>query len=157
MCYLSAPTACATTSRAEPSCYRVAIKGCCLLVIATAVMLWGTAVAQAQPGGHGESSEDNTALGVNCGHCHVEDDWKASTKPTFEFAGRMVAMVCGLNAGPLAGRSAHLLELPSGTTDTCRAPGRGLGEAGVNLRAGLCGYVRGARADDERVRRVTGC
>lgn len=41
------------------------------------------------------------ALGVECTHCHVEDNWKDASKPTFEFAGRMSRMLTALNAGPL--------------------------------------------------------
>ena len=41
------------------------------------------------------------ALGVACVHCHVEDNWKDGSKPTFEFAGRMNRMLTALNAGPL--------------------------------------------------------
>ncbi len=41
------------------------------------------------------------ALGVECIHCHVADDWKDTSKPAFEFAGRMKTMLSALNAGPL--------------------------------------------------------
>ena len=43
----------------------------------------------------------STALGVQCVHCHVEDSWSDSSKPTFDFARRMSNMVRALNAGPL--------------------------------------------------------
>ena len=43
----------------------------------------------------------STALGVECVHCHVADNWKDASKPTFEFAGRMSNMLNALNAGPL--------------------------------------------------------
>jgi hypothetical protein len=42
-----------------------------------------------------------TALGVTCAHCHVNEAWTDSSKPTFEFAQRMVRMLNALNAGPL--------------------------------------------------------
>jgi hypothetical protein len=42
-----------------------------------------------------------TALGVECAYCHVPGDWSSSSRPTFEFAQRMMRMVDGLNAGPL--------------------------------------------------------
>jgi len=41
------------------------------------------------------------ALGVECSHCHTVDDWKRDDKPEFAFAGRMMKMVQGLNAGTL--------------------------------------------------------
>lgn len=69
-----------------------------------ALMLGVASRATAQTDSHGESRQYNTALGVGCDHCHVLDDARASTKPTFDFARRMGAMVRGLNAGPLAGR-----------------------------------------------------
>ena len=45
----------------------------------------------------------STALGVECTHCHVDDNWSDSAKPTFDFAQRMNRMVAALNAGPLHG------------------------------------------------------
>ena len=41
------------------------------------------------------------ALGVECAHCHVQNNWTDSSKPTFEFAQRMSRMLAALNAGPL--------------------------------------------------------
>jgi hypothetical protein len=41
------------------------------------------------------------ALGVECAHCHVVENWTDASKPTFSFAQRMTRMVDGLNAGPL--------------------------------------------------------
>lgn len=41
------------------------------------------------------------ALGVECAHCHVADQWTDTSKPTFAFAQRMMRMVDGLNAGPM--------------------------------------------------------
>ncbi|MFN8579557.1 MAG: photosynthetic reaction center cytochrome c subunit family protein [Gemmatimonadaceae bacterium] len=76
-------------------------------LVSTAVVALTLGVANgapAQPDSHGESREYNTALGVSCEHCHVDTDRRASTKPTFDFARRMAAMVRGLNAGPLSGR-----------------------------------------------------
>ena len=40
-------------------------------------------------------------LGVECSHCHVEDDWKRDEKPQFAFASRMIKMTQGLSAGTL--------------------------------------------------------
>ena len=41
------------------------------------------------------------ALGVECVHCHVADNWTDASKPTFEFAQRMNRMLAALNAGPM--------------------------------------------------------
>ena len=43
------------------------------------------------------------ALGVECVHCHTVDNWKKDDKPAFAFAGRMMKMVEGVNAGTLRG------------------------------------------------------
>ena len=45
----------------------------------------------------------SVALGVSCTHCHLEGQWADGSMPTFAFAGRMQAMVEGLNTGPLKG------------------------------------------------------
>lgn len=71
----------------------------CLLV---AVRAQSTArAAQPQPD-HATSRIFNRALGGECMHCHADNDFKDESKPTFDFARRMEAMVRGLNAGPLA-------------------------------------------------------
>lgn len=41
------------------------------------------------------------ALGVECTHCHVADQWTDTSKPVHAFAQRMMTMVDGLNAGPM--------------------------------------------------------
>ena len=41
------------------------------------------------------------ALGVECVHCHVQDNWTDASRPTFDFARRMSRMLAALNAGPL--------------------------------------------------------
>jgi hypothetical protein len=41
------------------------------------------------------------ALGVECSHCHVGDDWKRGDKPEFAFASRMMKMAQGLSSGTL--------------------------------------------------------
>jgi Photosynthetic reaction centre cytochrome C subunit len=43
------------------------------------------------------------ALGVDCVHCHVQDDWSNASKAPYETARRMSEMVRTVNAGPLAG------------------------------------------------------
>jgi hypothetical protein len=41
------------------------------------------------------------ALGVACGHCHVDGNWTDASKPAFDFAQRMNRMVAALNGGAL--------------------------------------------------------
>lgn len=43
------------------------------------------------------------ALGVECAHCHVADEWKDASKPTYATAQKMSEMVRELNANQLAG------------------------------------------------------
>jgi hypothetical protein len=45
--------------------------------------------------------EWSKALGVECEHCHVEDQWSLPYMPTFDMAYRMSRMVDDLNAGAL--------------------------------------------------------
>ena len=45
--------------------------------------------------------EWSKALGVECAHCHVDDQWSLPYMPTFDLAYRMSKMVEELNAGPL--------------------------------------------------------
>lgn len=45
--------------------------------------------------------EWSKALGVECSHCHVDDQWSLPYMPTFDLAYRMSKMVAELNAGPL--------------------------------------------------------
>jgi hypothetical protein len=45
--------------------------------------------------------EIDRALGVECAHCHVDQDWKRSDKPEFAFAVRMMKMTDGLSSGTL--------------------------------------------------------
>ena len=47
----------------------------------------------------------NVALGVECAHCHIVDEWSRADRPEFAFAGRMMKMVQGLNSGTLRGLS----------------------------------------------------
>ena len=45
----------------------------------------------------------NRALGVECTHCHVQDQWLDATKPQLATARNMYRMVQALNAGALNG------------------------------------------------------
>jgi hypothetical protein len=42
------------------------------------------------------------ALGVECLHCHIENDWRDASKVSYQTARKMSEMVETLNAGPLA-------------------------------------------------------
>ena len=54
-----------------------------------------------RPAAHATTREYNTALGVDCEHCHSPADFADATRPTYDFARRMQRMVAGLNDGPL--------------------------------------------------------
>jgi Photosynthetic reaction centre cytochrome C subunit len=73
-------------------------------VLAVALLALGAAVglsAQAPAPVDARMAAWSKALGVQCVHCHVADDWTNASRPTFEFAQRMNRMVDALNAGPL--------------------------------------------------------
>jgi hypothetical protein len=53
------------------------------------------------PPEHAASHAYNRALGVDCSHCHVGDNFADDSKPTFDFARRMERMARGLSDGPL--------------------------------------------------------
>ena len=57
--------------------------------------------ASAQTGVDARMQAWSKALGVECVHCHVPDNWTDASKPTFAFAQRMSGMLAALNAGPL--------------------------------------------------------
>ena len=68
------------------------------------------------------------ALGVECVHCHVSDQWTDASKPAFAFAQRMMRMVDGLNAGPmkeLGGVTCWTCHRGSSIPARLRAGGRG--------------------------------
>ena len=72
-----------------------------------------------------------TALGVECPHCHVPEQWSDPSKPTFDFARRMHAMVQGLNAGPMR-------ELREITCVTCRALAMSVYAASLGVDCSHC-------------------
>ena len=71
------------------------------LAFAVFGLLAAAANAAAQTSVDARMQAWSKALGVECLHCHVADDWKDTSKPAFEFAGRMQAMLSALNTGPL--------------------------------------------------------
>jgi hypothetical protein len=78
--------------------------GLALLIVAIGT---STAAAQSQPrvDGHGTGKLDeyNRALGVECSHCHVPDEWADDSKPPKSQARKMREMVTLLNGTLLNG------------------------------------------------------
>lgn len=96
------------------------------------IVLWltSTAYAQAQPSppAHGTTLALNRALGVECTHCHVENQWKDASKPAFETARKMSLMVDVVNKqlgdlGPITCVTCH-----GGQRRPARQPGSALDE-----------------------------
>jgi hypothetical protein len=77
------------------------VRGRSIVVVAMLVIVTGSMDAHAQESVQARMQAWSAALGVACSHCHVENAWSDSSKPTFEFAQRMTRMVDALNAGPL--------------------------------------------------------
>jgi cytochrome c553 len=75
------------------------------VVMITAVMAGNTAAQAPRSDGHGEDPLDeyNRALGAECTHCHVPDQWQDDTKPPKATARRMREMVTLLNGKLLKG------------------------------------------------------
>jgi hypothetical protein len=64
-----------------------------------------------------------TALGVECAHCHVPDQWKDASKPAFAVAQKMNEMVRELNANQLAGtKGVECFTCHAGATRPARLP-----------------------------------
>jgi len=66
-----------------------------------ALLLAVSARASAQEDVKARMQAWSKALGVECVHCHIQDNWQDESKPAFEFAGRMSKMLDALNAGAL--------------------------------------------------------
>jgi hypothetical protein len=64
-------------------------------------LLAAAAESSAQTSVDAQMNGWSKALGVECVHCHVLDNWSDASKPTFEFAQRMNRMLAALNAGPM--------------------------------------------------------
>jgi hypothetical protein len=73
---------------------------CCAMMAAVA-----TAAQAPRADGHGRAALDeyNRALGVECSHCHVPDQWQDDTKPPKATARLMSEMVTLLNVKLLRG------------------------------------------------------
>lgn len=76
-----------------------------LAMIAVAVVLDAARQMPPRPDGHGRATLDeyNRALGVECSHCHVPDQWQDDSKPAKATARQMAAMVTLLNGKLLRG------------------------------------------------------
>lgn len=72
-----------------------------LVALAMSLAATPCAAGQSTPD-HATSKVYNTALGVECTHCHAAGDSKEEPA-TLDFARRMARMVEGLNDGPLRG------------------------------------------------------
>jgi hypothetical protein len=68
---------------------------------AIVILMATSANAWAQDAVDARMAAWSRALGVECAHCHVPDNWQDTSKPAFEFARRMSRMLTALNAGPL--------------------------------------------------------
>jgi hypothetical protein len=69
--------------------------------VTVGVVLLAASLVRAQEDVQVRMQSWSTALGVECGHCHVLNQWSDASKPVFGFAQRMSRMVNGLNAGAL--------------------------------------------------------
>lgn len=68
------------------------------VIVLLLIALWAGAASPAQERPrHARNSEFNGALGVECTHCHVQDQWSDAGKPPFAIARDMVAMVDVVN------------------------------------------------------------
>ncbi len=76
-----------------------------LVAIASAVALSAARQTPPRSDGHGRAKLDefNRALGVECSHCHVPDQWQDDSKPAKARARKMVEMVALLNGKLLRG------------------------------------------------------
>lgn len=72
-----------------------------LVLVVLAFVLSAAAQSFAQTSVDARMKAWSQALGVECVHCHVQDNWTDASKPTFEFARRMSGMLGALNSGPL--------------------------------------------------------
>jgi hypothetical protein len=70
-------------------------------VLVVLALLLFPSLARAQDEVQARMQEWSKALGVECSHCHVDDQWSLPYMPTFDLAYRMSKMVAELNAGPL--------------------------------------------------------
>ena len=71
-----------------------------MAALIAALTLFSVWLVAPQPSGqpaHATSSEFNRALGVECTHCHVQDQWKDEGKPPFAVARNMMRMVAVVN------------------------------------------------------------
>ena len=72
-----------------------------MALLAVACLLASAAQSRAQTSVDAHMTAWSKALGVDCAHCHVPDNWTDPSRPAFEFAQRMNRMLAALNAGPM--------------------------------------------------------
>ncbi|MEZ5286319.1 MAG: photosynthetic reaction center cytochrome c subunit family protein [Vicinamibacterales bacterium] len=71
------------------------------LAVVVCLLLVPSASLRAQDDVQARMQEWSKALGVDCQHCHVGDQWSLAYMPNFDMAFRMAQMVKDLNAGAL--------------------------------------------------------
>ena len=84
--------------------------------------LWTIGCLHAQDATTGMMQSIDRALGVECSHCHIVDNWKADSKPEFVFAGRMIKMVAGINGKILPGDAISCWTCHRGNLKPARMP-----------------------------------
>lgn len=80
------------------------------MVLMSFLVWWSSAASvlaqqPSSPPAHASDRSLNTALGVDCSHCHRAESWTDRTLPAHATARRMFDMVDFLNRGPLADTS----------------------------------------------------
>jgi len=72
-----------------------------VFVLFTVLVIISVARIHAQDDVQARMQEYNKALGVECTHCHLDQQWSLAYLPMFDMAFRMQKMVSDLNAGAL--------------------------------------------------------
>jgi hypothetical protein len=83
----------------------VAVAAVASVLVTTVVVAIGASAQAPRPDAHGRGPLDeyNRALGVDCSHCHVQDQWQDDSKPPKATARKMSEMVTLLNGKLLRG------------------------------------------------------
>ncbi len=72
-----------------------------VFMLFTVLVIISVARIHAQDDVQARMQEYNKALGVECTHCHLDQQWSLAYLPMFDMAFRMQKMVSDLNAGAL--------------------------------------------------------
>jgi hypothetical protein len=78
-----------------------AMRSSAVIVLTSCLLAASLATVHAQDDVQARMQEWSKALGVECTHCHLEDQWSLAYLPTFDLAYRMSRMVNDLNAAAL--------------------------------------------------------